>query len=166
VGRKILLLLSLAGFFLVCACGGTTVEPAASEQPPDCGGEPVGCTGQVQYIRTNGGREKTAYPYAVVIRSQEALDDYYETNKDVYDLERKEKVYSDTTIGFLDACDRYDAAFFEGNDLVFAVLEEGSGSVRHEVTEVCRSEETDGWQVRVRPIIPECGMMGLVSQDA
>ena len=61
------------------------------------------------------------------------LQDYYTTYREIFDLERKETVYADTTVGFLDACDAYDAAFFEENYLVFVLLEEGSGSVRHEV---------------------------------
>ena len=88
----------------------------------------------VQYIRTNGYMEGAEFPNVVIIRSLDELNSYYEANKDTFDLERKDKVYSDTTIGFLDACDKYDTAYFEKGYLVFVLLEEGSGSVRHEVT--------------------------------
>ncbi|MBE6891729.1 MAG: hypothetical protein E7481_06860 [Ruminococcaceae bacterium] len=88
-------------------------------------------------IRTNAMYEnKTHYPYAVVISSKEELDSYYETNKNAYYLERVEKVYSDTTIGFLDEADKYDESFFEENSLIFVVTENGSGSIRHSVKKV------------------------------
>lgn len=86
-----------------------------------------------QYIRTNGHQDGAKFPEVVIIKSAKELNDYYNANKDIFDLERKDKVYSDTTIGFLDACDQYDEAFFEKNHLIFVLLEEGSGSVRHEV---------------------------------
>ena len=65
----------------------------------------------VQYIRTNGYMEGAEFPNVVIIRSLDELNNYYKTNKDTFDLERKDKVYSDTTIGFLDACDKYDTAY-------------------------------------------------------
>lgn len=90
---------------------------------------------RAQYIRTNGdmGSRK---PQVEVIGSVQALQDYYTNYQEKFDLERKEKVYADTTVGFLDACDGYDEAFFEKNYLVFIRLEEGSGSIRHEVVGV------------------------------
>ena len=93
----------------------------------------------------------------MVIRSREELENYYETNKTVYGLERKEQVYSDTTIGFLDACDKYDETFFEEHDLIFAVLEEGSGSIRHEVANILRNGENGAWEVGIKTITPEAG---------
>ncbi len=89
-----------------------------------------------QYIRTNGYHEDVEYPYAVIITSVAQLDRYYEQNKHQCDLERREKVNSDNTIGFLDAVDKYDEEFFKDKKLVMIILEEGSGSVRHKVTRV------------------------------
>lgn len=89
-----------------------------------------------QYIRTNGYQDGAKFPRVVVIKSAKELNEYYNANNQTFDLERKDKVYSDTTIGFLDACDQYDNAFFEKNYLIFVLLEEGSGSVRHEVRSV------------------------------
>jgi len=66
----------------------------------------------------------------------EELNAYYNENKERYDLERNDKVYSDTTIGFLDACDKYTAEYFEDQILVMVLLEEGSGSIRHNVDNV------------------------------
>ena len=112
-----------------------------------------------QYIRTNSYHEGTPYPSVKVIHSVEELNTYYEANKGLYDLERKEKVYSDTTIGFLDACDKYDAAYFEEQILILVLLEEGSGSIRHEVTGV-ETTETSGKQellIHIERKVPESG---------
>lgn len=110
----------------------------------------------VQYIRTNGGKEDSQYPQTVIIRSMEELNSYYTRNRNSYDLERKDTVYADTTIGFLDACDRYDAAFFQENYLIFVLLEEGSGSVRHEVCSVTQITPTR-LGIAVARIVPEVG---------
>ena len=109
-----------------------------------------------QYIRTNGYQEGAKFPRVVIIRSRDELNSYYEANKDTFDLERNDKVYSDTTIGFLDACDKYDAEYFTKGYLVFVLLEEGSGSIRHEVTGSTIS--SDGvLGVYIDTITPEAG---------
>lgn len=105
-----------------------------------------------QYIRTDGDYPT---PYFVVIRSKKELEDYYNENKDRFDLERKTEVYSDTTIGFLDACDRYTDDYFAENILILAVITEPSGSNRHEVASV--SCEGGKLVVTVNRIIPEVG---------
>ncbi|MBQ8642805.1 MAG: hypothetical protein IJ480_11385 [Clostridia bacterium] len=107
----------------------------------------------VQYIRTDGYHEDAQYPAVTLIRSAEELEAYYEAVKDRYDLERKGTVYADTTIGFLDACDRYDEAYFTTHDLLLVLLEEGSGSIRHEVGSLVRTE--DAWLLDVIRIEPE-----------
>lgn len=118
------------------------------------GGDTQSWLYQTQYIRTNGGDESSQYPSYVIIRSRAELEQYYEDNKLIYDLERHEQVYSDTTIGFLDAIDQYDDAFFAGRDLIILVLEEGSGSIRHEVNGI-RPYHDNTWQLTVRRITPE-----------
>ena len=110
----------------------------------------------VQYIRTNGYMEGAEFPNVVIIRSLDELNSYYEANKGTFDLERKDKVYSDTTIGFLDACDKYDTAYFEKGYLVFVLLEEGSGSVRHEVTGSTISSDGE-LGIYIKTISPEVG---------
>lgn len=108
---------------------------------------------EAQYIRTNGYHEDVEYPFHTVIRSAGELTAYYDEYKDKYDLGRKEKVYSDTTIGFLDACDKYDEAFFSEKALVLVVLEEGSGSIRHEVTGLGEADEK--LHIYIESIVPE-----------
>ncbi len=118
----------------------------------------------IQYIRTNGDTE-LVYPRTVKITSYDELMDYYDSSKELFDLERKTTVYSDTTIGFLDACDTYTAEWFEENDLIMAVLQEGSGSIRHKVTSVTlRTEnlsditsDNTRLQINIQTIMPEVG---------
>lgn len=110
---------------------------------------------RAQYIRTNGAMGSRK-PQVEIIGSLQALQDYYTHNRETFDLERKEKVYADTTIGFLDACDGYDESFFEKNYLVFIRLEEGSGSIRHEVVGVKQTGEQK-LSIYINRIIPEQG---------
>lgn len=94
-----------------------------------------------RYIRTDGYVEGAEYPKVRVIRSVEELQTYYREHRRTYYLERREQLYADTSIGFLDACDAYNEAFFEKNCLVFVLLEEGSGSIRHEVLGAVQTAE-------------------------
>ena len=91
---------------------------------------------EVQYIRTGTQNYHGPFPAVAVIHSTDELTAYYEENKEQFYLERREDPGTDYTIGFLDACDKYDAKFFENNALVFVVLEEGSGSTSHNVSTV------------------------------
>ncbi len=106
---------------------------------------------EARYIRTNGYHDGTEYPRTVLIESREALEKYYEDNKELYDLAHKEKVYSDTTVGFADAMEEYSEEWFADHVLLIVLLEEGSGSVRHEVT--CVTENS----VTIKRIVPEVG---------
>ena len=91
---------------------------------------------KAQYIRTNASSYDGDNENLLWITSVEELNDYYEQNKDKYYLESVDNPASDQTIGFVDAVKKYDEAFFEKNDLILVVLEEPSGSNRHEVTSV------------------------------
>ena len=111
---------------------------------------------QTQYIRTNGYHDGVEYPIVKIIRSVNELNSYYNENKEKYSLERREDPASDSTIGFLDACDKYDAAYFEDQILVMVLLEEGSGSIRHNVDNV--KTGSDGkLYVSIRRDVPEVG---------
>ena len=108
-----------------------------------------------QYIRTDGYMEDAKYPGIHIIRSLEELHAYYEQNRDVFDLERRDKVYSDSSIGFLDACDKYDEAYFEKSILIVILLEEGSGSIRHKVEKAGVVDEE--LVICIDSIVPEVG---------
>lgn len=127
-------------------------EESESQKP--AGGDPQSWLYQTQYIRTDGGNESSQYPSYVIIHSRDELEQYYDNYKEIYDLEHHEQVYSDTTIGFLDAIEQYDDAFFADRDLIILVLEEGSGSIRHEVNGI-RPYYDNTWQLTVRRITPE-----------
>lgn len=107
-----------------------------------------------QYIRTNGYSEGEAYPKIFWIASNGELKEYYESNREKYDFASREHPYSDETIGFADALKRYDDVFFEENELLFVLLEEGSGSVRHKVTEIkAMLSQDNGKQYILQPVI-------------
>ena len=119
--------------------------------------EPAGYAFEAQYIRTDGGFDEIEAPYYVLIESREALEAYYEANKDIFDLARKDVVYSDTTIGFLDACDKYDEAYFVRQNLLLIVLTEPSGSIRHRIADVRQKNESEDWIVSIETKEPEIG---------
>ena len=108
-----------------------------------------------QYIRTDGYRDGEVYPKAFLITDAEELNRYYEENRNFYDFGHREKVYADSSIGFADAIGKYDAAWFENHRLILVLLEEGSGSVRHELAGVMPRK--NGLTVEIVSRIPEVG---------
>lgn len=96
-----------------------------------------------QYIRTNGYHEDVEYPVVTVIRTREELEAYREANADRYDLSQ------------WDVSERYDEAYFESNALLLVLLEEPSGSNRHEVRSVLLLD--DGMEIGIDRILPEIG---------
>lgn len=147
-------LASLSLVFCLTACGSAESAGGTNQSAP----APEAYAFEAQHIRTNGGPEE-GYPYHTVISSRAELEAYYEAYKDLYDLERREAVYSDSTIGFLDACDKYDDTYFERQNLVLIVLQEGSGSIRHEITDVrphrIENGVSDGWDITIDSKSPE-----------
>ena len=109
-----------------------------------------------QYIRTDGYHEDVRYPVVRIIRSVRELSEYYEANKEKYDLERRDKAYSDTTVGFPDACGKYDDAYFADHILIMVLLEESSGSNRHTVSSVHMSAGGRCY-IFIDRIVPEAG---------
>ncbi|MDR3085027.1 MAG: hypothetical protein LBU47_01800 [Christensenellaceae bacterium] len=103
-----------------------------------------------QIVRTNGYSEGSEYPIVTVVTSKAALRHYFEENKICYDFAPREAVYADATIGFADAIQRYNNAFFEKKRLVVVVLEEGSGSIRHLVKKVGGNGE-----ITIERLLPE-----------
>lgn len=168
----VVMLIMLCG--VLSGCGKTGTEPPAAlqaedtvpEQPengempsaPDIDApEPVSYCFEARYVRTNGYVDGASYPVVALIESKEELDAYCEANAGRYDLARHDATYADQTIGFLDACDRYDEAYFDGGrNLVLILLEEPSGSIRHKITDVRRNEKGE-WVVSIDRIVPECG---------
>ncbi len=144
---------------VLCACGtvpGMSPLPSAGGTPsagPEAPVSPpyVFDEETVQYIRTNGYTETVSYPYLVTVSDRASLDAYHSDYADTYFLGHVDRVYADTTIGFADAIALYDDAFFAEHDLLMAILEEGSGSIRHQVTDI-----KDGI-VEIEHLVPEVG---------
>lgn len=111
---------------------------------------------EAQYIRTRSLADITNYPLFTVLQSKNELNTYYESNKDKFNLERKNSSGSDSTSGFLDACDKYDDRFFKENTIVLIVIEEGSGSIRHNVNNV-KVDSNGKLYVDISSIVPEDG---------
>ena len=104
-------------------------------------------------IRTNyvsGTHGKT-----LVIESKEELEEYIKTNMDVHGLHHKEKVYEDSTIGFVDAVEEYDEEFFKEKALVIVLLTESSGSIRHKLTKASVKDGT--MEIKIERNVPEIG---------
>jgi hypothetical protein len=110
-----------------------------------------GQTFQAQYIRTDGYIDSREYPIATLITSEDELADYIERYKDDYYLDEPRGENS----SFTDAVAKYDGTYFENYVLVLALLEEGSGSVRHEVVSV--DVEDEAIMVEIKRIVPEVG---------
>lgn len=110
---------------------------------------------KAQYIRTDGYIEEARYPVISLINSPAELHEYYNAQKDDYDLERRTQVASDSTIGFLDATHPYDDAYFTDHVLVFVLVQEGSGSIRHAVKNI---KENGGLvEMTIERIVPGTG---------
>ena len=106
-------------------------KPSAGVTAPSAGSsEPGKLAFSAQIIRTDGYRDGVDYPVVTVIDTADDLARYVDDNKDLYDFSHKETVYSDTTIGLVDAIVKYDAAWFADHRLLVVLLEEGSGSIR------------------------------------
>ncbi|SHM17855.1 dockerin type I repeat-containing protein [Ruminococcus flavefaciens] len=88
---------------------------------------------EAQYVRTDGYISGAKYPQTKLITSAEELKSYIEANKDKYNMKSEE---------FNDAVEKYSSKWFDSNKLMIVVLEEGSGSVRHGVTEVTNKSVT------------------------
>ena len=98
---------------------------------------------ETQHIRTNGYIEGASYPRKKLIESRSELNDYFEENKEIYDLRK-----------FKEAIEIYDESFFKSHKLVMVILEEGSGSIRHKVN-TAKSGGGDTLQISIERVVPE-----------
>ncbi|MBQ1521009.1 MAG: hypothetical protein IIZ56_05980 [Clostridia bacterium] len=140
--------------------------PAAPSEFPNGGGdapedlqggsEPFDGTAapafEAQYVRTDGYHENVGYPVVTVVSSKAALDAYFEENRGLYELSRGEQAGSAS--GFAGAIKKYDDDWFASHQLVIVLLEESSGSIRHEVESVTAG---DSPSIVIRRLVPEVG---------
>ncbi len=104
-----------------------------------------------RYIRTDGYIDAREYPIATLITSQEELAGYIEQYEDDYYLAEPRGESG----SFIEAVAQYDGDYFKDNVLVLALLEEGSGSIRHEV--VSAGVDNEAINVEIKRIVPEEG---------
>ena len=133
-------------------------QETASEEPAEPMEQSIGF--RAQCIRTDGYRDGEKYPKTVWITSAGELREYCESNRDYYWMGSVMDLNSGRDVGFTAAVSGYEDAFFEDHDLLFVLLEEGSGSIRHKVTEVrALPSETGGYVIRpeIDRIVPEVG---------
>lgn len=104
---------------------------------------------QAQEVRTNKTNSvKRIYPVVTVIRSRQELEKYYEANSVNFSLDG----------AFTELMKAYDEAYFEAKDLILVLLEENSGSVRHEITGFKPLHNGEGdWQITCKRKVPEIG---------
>ena len=110
----------------------------------------------VQYIRTNGYHEEIQYPVINVVSSRYELESYYNNHKDMYDLSSRSDFGSDNTVGFYDFIQKYTDSYFISHYLVIVVLQENSGSIRHQVKNVAKNGEI--MIDRLMPAFGDCDM--------
>ena len=95
-----------------------------------------------QYIRAGSKKELSAYPAVKIIRSANEMSRYL----------KKETHMSEELVN---ACKKYDADYFKEQILIIVLLEEGSGSVRHEVEKV--GANNGHAVIQIKSIAPEVG---------
>lgn len=152
--KKIITILAAAAFVFLAGCGaGGETTTGTTKSPVSTTAAPVELKIKAQYIRNIANPDKIAgLPSVYAIRSRAEVDNYIKANKDKYydKLGRNEDLASD---GFLDAVGKYDAAYFKNNLLIFVVLVEPSGSIRHEVVKL--EQTKDGSVLTVNRLLPE-----------
>lgn len=96
----------------------------------------------VQYIRAGIKAEEYIYPAVRVFHTEDELKKYLENETHMSEA-------------LLNACEKYDDAYFENQVLLAVLLEEGSGSIRHEVERV--GYDSGKAVVEIKSIVPEAG---------
>ncbi|HOU09327.1 MAG TPA: hypothetical protein PLD68_01320 [Clostridiales bacterium] len=157
--KKIICILAAAAFVFLAGCGaggGETTKANATKSPVSTTATPVELKMKAQYIRTDADPDKiNGLPSVYAIRSKAEVDNYIKANKAKFygKLGRNPDPASDETIGFLDAVDQYDAEYFKKNLLIFVVLVEPSGSIRHKAVKFEQTE--DGSVLTVNRLLPK-----------
>ena len=101
-----------------------------------------------QYIRTHEPDiDLDKYPYVVVIDSVEEFNEYRQNYFDDYKRDG-----TNMERGFT----HFNEEYFKNRILIVAVCFEGSGSIRHEVTNVCLKSE-DSLEIKIDVLTPQMG---------
>ena len=97
----------------------------------------------IDYVRTDGYADGAKYPVVTLINDIQALNSYISSNEGTYNFESDE---------FKAVSEKYDEGYFNEKALVLVLLEESSGSVRHEVNGV-----SDDGVISITRSVPEMG---------
>ena len=100
-----------------------------------------------QFIRIEGVDPGVEFPAAVLIESKAELDEYIASNSSRFDFSGN---------GFKDAIEKYNDVWFSNNQLVIAILEEGSGSISHRLAGVYKDPPPNCFLIIDR-YVPEAG---------
>ncbi|MDE7229863.1 MAG: hypothetical protein K2N56_05220 [Oscillospiraceae bacterium] len=107
---------------------------------------------KAQNIRTNAYYDPDdSYPKTVLIKDRGELEKYYVDNADKYNLR-----WDDTNC-FYQAVSGYDEEFFKDHCLLFVIVQEGSGSIGHDVRKVEYSAENNTISITIDRIVPNIG---------
>lgn len=107
----------------------------------------VGC--KAQYVRTDGDYDGQKFPSAKIIRSVSELKAYYASCKDGMFEAGYESLGE-----YLGDGSKYDDDYFKDRILVIVLLEEGSGSISHEVPSIAVDENGKA-MIHIRRFCPE-----------
>ena len=94
----------------------------------------------VQYVRAGVKSGHIVYPAVKIIRSVEELNQYLQN-----------ETYMPQAL--MEACEKYDRTYFEEQLLIMLLLEEGSGSIRHEVERI--GVDGENTVIEIKSIVPE-----------
>lgn len=107
---------------------------------------------KAQYIRTHSHFDShDSYRKTALIKDKGELEKYYADNSDKYNLKW------DDSDRFYQAVSGYDEEFFKDHCLLFVIVQEGSGSVSHNVKKVAYSAENGMIVPTIERIVPEFG---------
>jgi len=108
------------------------------------------------YYRADSSSYSAApLPVVVKLSSVAELNDYFERNKDFFQFERGYFSETSMLVDVFDGNKRFDEVFFEEKFLLFVLLQEGSGSIRHRVDSVL--PENGSLVVNIARFVPEIG---------
>ncbi len=160
--KKFLLIGLVLAILGLCGCEKAPQNPSEPVNPDTISPDPSmvipieSVPFKAQCIRTGGYYEDT-FPKTQWITSEDELWQYIRDNNDKYQLD-----LSGIRTEFMTAIMGYDEAFFAEKNLIFVVVEEGSGSIRHEVEDVkllpsAMDRVSHLLQPVIRRIVPEVG---------
>lgn len=104
------------------------------------------------YLRTDGDTS-VSYPGIHVIHNYDQLVDYFNVMYTRFSLSTP---FEDSSMSFLDIITSYEQDYFQNNYLIFVLLEEPSGSIRHKVSNIEKTGD-ERLSISIDRLVPELG---------